>query len=102
MSNYFKIPLSSEPQAFAISLDGRSIGITCRWNDQPDSGWFIDLYENDSPLVMNLPFTVGNDLLEQYPELGFLGALVVIPDNGLAAPTYDNLGDTVNLYYVTQ
>ena len=48
------------------------------------------------------PLVPGVDLLAQYRYLGFTGSLVVQTDNDPNAdPTYDSLGQTSQLYFVT-
>lgn len=98
----FLIPLTNIPQEFSISLDGREITIFQRWNEF--SGWVIDLSDTatNASIIAGLPLITGADLLEPFPELGFVGALVVYTDgDAMAIPTLDNLGADSNLYYVT-
>lgn len=101
MAEYL-IPLTSIPQEFSISLDGTEITIFQRWNEY--SGWVIDLKNTATnvSIIAGLPLVTGCDLLEPFPELGFIGALVVYTDGDpMAIPTLDNLGADSNLYYVT-
>ena len=96
----FRIPLEPTPQSFYIELEGRVLGIVCRWNDADEGGWFIDIAENELPLVMNIPLVTGINLLEQYPDLGFTGVLAVQSEGADMPPTLENLGSASNLYYL--
>lgn len=98
----FLIPLTSIPQEFSVSLDGREVTIYQRWNEY--SGWVIDISNTatNSSIIAGLPLVTGVDLLEPFPELGFVGSLLVYTDgDAMAIPTLDNLGADSNLYYVT-
>lgn len=98
----FLIPLTSIPQEFSVSLDGREVNIYQRWNEY--SGWVIDISDTatNSSIIAGLPLVTGADLLEPFPELGFVGSLLVYTDgDAMAIPTLDNLGADSNLYYVT-
>lgn len=98
----FLIPLTNIPQEFSISLDGREVTIYQRWNEW--SGWVIDLSDTstNASIIAGLPLVTGCDLLEPFPELGFIGSLFVYTDgDAMAIPTLDNLGADSNLYYVT-
>lgn len=98
----FLIPLTSIPQEFSISLDAREITIYQRWNEF--SGWVIDMRDTatNTSIIAGLPLVTGADLLEPFPELGFIGSLLIYTDgDSMAIPTIDNLGADSNLYYVT-
>lgn len=98
----FLIPFTNIPQEFSISLDDRDITIFQRWNEF--SGWVIDLSDTatSESLIAGIPLVTGADLLEPFPELGFLGSLVVYTDgDSMAIPTLDNLGADSNVYYLT-
>ena len=98
----FLIPLTNIPQEFSISLSNREVTIFQRWNEW--SGWVIDLSDTatTTPIIAGLPLVTGCDLLEPFPELGFIGSLLVYTDgNSMSIPTIDNLGLDSNLYYMT-
>lgn len=101
MTTLFKIPLQNTPQSFEVELEGRTLQCVCRWNDAVEGGWFLDISENDAPVVMNLPLVTGCNLIEQYPELGMTGVFAILTDGGDDAPTLDNLGVDSNLYYLS-
>ena len=98
----FLIPLTNIPQEFSISLDNREVTIHQRWNEW--SGWLINISDTatNTSIISGIPLVTGCDLLEPFPELGFLGSLFVYTDgDAMAIPTIDNLGLDSNLYYVT-
>jgi hypothetical protein len=99
----FEIPLSPEPQKFNIGLAGTEYQVRLYWN-KTDAAWYMDLNEADgTPLQQGIPLVTGIDLLKQYPHLGVGGSLVVQTDyNPDAVPTYDNLGTTGHLYFLTE
>nr|WP_155295335.1 hypothetical protein [Chromobacterium violaceum] len=73
------------------------------WRDAHEGGWFLDI--NDiagNQLACSLPLLPGADLLAQYEHLGIGGGLYVATDGDLLArPTFDSLGVSTWLYYVT-
>jgi hypothetical protein len=99
----YEIPLSPEPQTFSIELNGVSYRMTVYWN--PSSGcWILDIRDaQNADVLLGIPIVTGVDLLGQYDYLGFGGSLVAQTDHDpLAAPTYDNLGQTGHLYFVVE
>lgn len=100
----FIIPLTNLPQSFDIALAGVNYTMTCRWNDAPDGGWFIDLANSDTalPVVANIPLITGGDCLAGLEYLGINGQLFVYTDGDeTAVPTLENLGTESNLYFLT-
>lgn len=98
----YKIPLKNTPEEFVITLDGKDLTITTKWNEV--SGWLIDIADTatSSRILSSIPLVTGCDLLSPFPDLGFFGALVVYTDgDGMVVPTLDNLGNASNLYFVT-
>lgn len=102
--NAYKIPLVNIPQRFAISLNGRSFIIVCRYNPEIPS-WQLSFYDGDTEELLfdNMPLVTGVDLLAQYKHLGIDGSLIVFTDgNDTAVPTETNLGVESNLYYLVE
>ena len=99
--NFYEIPLSPNPQRFAITLGGADYNLNFYW-DVPANCWMLDIDDaNESPLVQGIPVVPGLDLLYQYKYLGIAGSLVVQTDyNTDAVPTYENLGVTGRVYFV--
>jgi hypothetical protein len=99
----FEIPLSPKPQTFSIALAGVTYQITVKWN-WVASCWVIDVADaSGNPLVGGLPLVTGVDILGQYAYLGFGGKLIVQTDHDPdAVPTFDNIGSTGHLYFITQ
>lgn len=99
----FEIPLSPQPQTFAITLAGRSLALTVMWRDVDQGGWVLDIADGAGvPLLRGVPLVTGADLLAQYAYLGLGGALYVQTDFDVdAVPAWENLGTTSHLYFVT-
>lgn len=98
-----EIPLLSTPQVFNITLAGVTYRMTLIWRDGDQGGWVLDIADQDSnPIVCGIPLITGADLLAQYGYLGIGGQLVVQTDHDVnTVPTFENLGDTSHLYFVT-
>lgn len=100
----FIIPFQNVPQTFTIPLAGVSYTITCRWNDQPDAGWIMDISDvlTGDVLATNIPLVTGVDLLSGLEYLGIDGELAVYTNGEqFAVPTLLNLGVESNVYFVT-
>lgn len=105
----FTIPLTNTPQSFNIELAGANYTMVVRWNSATDSagnvaGWVMDILDQPTqdPIVGNIPFVTGADLLEGLEYLGIDGSLVVYTNGDQwAVPTLDNLGANCNLYFYT-
>lgn len=99
----FEIPLAGEPETFTISLAGVEYAFKVWFKNVDQGGWVIDIaYASGAPLINGIPLVTGIDLLGQYAYLGIGGQLWVAGDGGDdAAPTFDNLGSSTRLYFVT-
>jgi len=97
----YEIPLSTQAQQFAITLAAVSYRCTLQWRE--GAGWVLDMADQSGAAVVNgIPLVTGVDLLAQYPHLGFGGGLWVATDGDAdAVPTFDNLGASARLYFVT-
>jgi len=97
MTDYI-IPLTPEPQSFAVVLAGKEYRLTIRWMSAAEGGWMLDIQEADkaAPIVMGIPLVTGCDLLEQYSYMEFGGMLWLNSD---LPPTPDNLGTEVELMF---
>lgn len=95
-----EIPLSPDNQQFRIQLGGITYTLRIIWRDA--AGWIMDVQDSGgTPLLSGVPLITGVNLLEQYPQLGINGALVVATDNGAPAePTKINLGTYSHLLFV--
>lgn len=98
----YKVPLSPVAQTFDIYLGGVHYKINLQWNAEIPA-WSIDISDvnTGNPLVYGIPLVTGCNLLEAYDYLGFQGPLVAIVDGSLEPPNYDNLGNSGNLYFLT-
>lgn len=104
--NVFTIPLQvGTPQTFDIQLGGTSYQLTLLYRNDTSGlgGWTVDIADGSgNPIVQGIPLVTGADLLAQYKYLGFMGALVAqTTSNPDAVPTFSNLGDDGQLYWVT-
>lgn len=103
----YRIPLTPEPQSFVVSLGGVEYRLTVRWVEAHEGGWVLDIatvsssVEGGGDLVAGIPLVTGCDLLEPYDYLGIGGGLVVWADGSDLPPTLDNLGQGVELYFLT-
>lgn len=95
-----EIPLSASPQTFRIRLGTQDYRFTLLYRGVE---WVLDIFDtSENPLVCGIPLVTGIDLLAQYGYLGFEGGLIVLSDGDQdAIPTFDNLGTTSHLYFVT-
>lgn len=106
MSSVFTIPLQvGTPQTFSISLGGITYQLTFLYRNDTSGlgGWTVDIADSSgNPIAQSIPLVTGADLLAQYKHLGFTGSLVVQttsdPD---AVPTFDNLGDDGQVYWIS-
>lgn len=100
----FQIPLTPQPQRFAIQLAGVTYNLTIHWcGPAGDGTWVLDIADSENaPLVQGIPLVTGADLLAQYAYLGFGGELwVQSDDQTFRMPTYLDLGTLSHLYFVT-
>lgn len=104
MSTITEIPLTpSRARIFTITLGGTLYNMRLTYDIAQDGCWILDIGDaNQVPLVAGIPLVSGVDLLAQYAYLNFGGALVVTTDRGAGeVPTFDGLGVTSHLYFVT-
>lgn len=97
-----EIPLSPDNQQFRIQLASTTYTLRVIWRDA--AGWIMDVMDSGStPILSGVPLVTGANLLQQYPELGINGALVVVCDNGAPdEPTKTNLGAFSHLAFVQE
>lgn len=99
MATTYEIPLTPQPQAFAMDI----LGITYRFRflylDVPEAGWIMDIADSTgAPLVCGIPLVTGADLLGQYAYLGIGATMQVVSDEVPdAVPGYGALGTTSHL-----
>ncbi|WP_285907928.1 phage baseplate plug family protein [Pseudodesulfovibrio pelocollis] len=99
----YRIPTTSTPQTFTVSLGGTEYQLTLRHSDAEEAGWVmdIDLPDNGGSVLAGLPLVTGTDLLGPHRHLGFGGGLAVWSDDHDRAPREGDLGNGVALYFVT-
>jgi hypothetical protein len=102
MSRAYKFPLSPKAQSFFVRLGSRRYLTSWRYNAAAGC-WLLSIAdENKVPILSSIPVVTGLDLLAPYRYAGIEGSLVVQTDhNADAVPTYANLGQDGNVYYVT-
>ena len=85
-----------------ISLNGIYYRIVIVWNDF-SSNWNMDIADDaGNYLVRSVPLVAYTNLLEQFNYLGVGGKLATFTDNNsYDNPTFDNLGTTSHLYFIT-
>jgi hypothetical protein len=101
VTNYL-IPLINEPQAFEITLASIDYMLTCKWNNQTDAGWVLDIADAlGNPIACNIPLITGADCLEGLQYLGLGGSIYVLTNGAKPndVPTLDNLGMDSNAYF---
>jgi len=100
----FEIPLQpATPQEFTVTLASVTYTMRVRWNGV-GGVWILDIFDStgDVLIIGGLAMVTGTDLLKPYAYLDFGGALVVQSDQQPdALPTFENLGKTSHLYFVT-
>lgn len=97
----YEIPLSPQPQLFAIQLAGVTYYLTLRWNIF-SAAWVLDIADQDRVAKLTgIPIITGIDLLGQYAYMNFGGLLIAQTDGDPdAVPTYDNLGSAGRVYFL--
>lgn len=95
-----EIPLTADNQRFRVSLGEITYNLRVLWRD--DAGWIMDVMDSGGqPLLLGVPLVPDVNLIEQYPELGLSGAMIVMADQGAPEyPTKTNLGVASHLYFV--
>lgn len=98
-----EFPLRPEAQEMTIQLGETSYVVRFGWGNSPDGGWFIDITALDgTPLLLGLPLTAGENVLQQFDYLGIPGEIRVQTDgDDLVEPTYANLGSNGKVLFIT-
>lgn len=99
----YEIPLTAEPQRFAIQLAGTVYQMTLQWRNNAQGGWVLDIADaTGTPIVSGIALVTGTDLLGQYAYLGLGGSLYVVNSSGGDdAPTFADLGTDTHLVFAT-
>lgn len=103
MGAYIRIPLQPRAQRFSIALGDATFNLRTTYNDVEEGGWILDIGDADGAVLLaGIPLLTGADLLQQYRYLDLGGSLFVTTDRDTGdVPTYDGLGITSHLYFVT-
>lgn len=103
-SQYYEIPLvPSVNQRFNVPLLGVTYRLFVHWAAKGAGVWLLDIADDqNNSLVAGIPLVPGADLLSPYAYLNIGGQLWVITDaDPSEPPTFDNLGVSSHLYFVT-
>lgn len=100
--NASEIPLTANNQSFRIQLGNTTYTLRIIWRDA--AGWIMDVQDSGGiTMLSGVPLITGLNLLEQYPQLGINGALVVVTDNGAPdEPAKANLGTYSHLVFIQE
>lgn len=98
----YVVPLSPSPKRFSIFLSGTQYNLRFTWC-VPAAAWIMGVSDaNGVPVLQGVPIVTGADLLAQYAYLRIYGQMVAQTNNDPGAvPTFDNLGVTGQLYYLS-
>ena len=108
MADIYKVPfIPGTPQSLTVVFGDKEYRLTLRFRDVDDNGslWTLDIADvlTNSDIVCGIPLVTGADLLVQYQYLNIAGSLIVHTDGEPdAVPSFDNLGQDSNLYFVVQ
>jgi hypothetical protein len=100
----FKLPFVNSNQKFNISLDGKSLSVTCVWN-QEIPAWVISIQDANTgdDIITGVSLVTGVNLFEQFYYTGVTGFLIVYTNgNPTEIPTFESLGNESNVYYLTE
>lgn len=102
MPTAFLIPTTPESQTFKVVLAGVTYSVSLNWSEVA-SAWVLDLADASGiPILSGLTVVAGTDLLSPYLYMNFGGSLVAATSGDITQPpTFDNLGSTGNLYFIT-
>lgn len=104
----YKIPLVvGTPQSLSVTFGVTEYRLSLRYRDvDNDQGlWTLDVADvvTNKDIVCGIPLVTGADLLAQYKYLNIAGSLGVYTDGEPdAVPSFENLGQDSNLYFVVQ
>lgn len=100
---FTRIPLLPQAQKFTIALAGTVYNMRVTYNAAAEGGWTLDIGDaNGAVLIAGIPLVTGADLLQQHRHLGIGGSLFVTTDRNTGdVPTFDGLGVTSQLHFVT-
>ena len=100
MFRYYEIPLSPQPQRFALVLGGKLRRLRLHYSAAAQGGWLLDISDAaGAPILAGLPLVAGADMLEQHGYLGLGGELWV---DGELPPTAENLGLETRIVFVVR
>lgn len=97
----YEIPLNPKAESFLIILNGKTYFFTTVWNNAGDNWELTIQNQNEIVIASSLPLLLGVDVLSQLGYLEIGGRLVIVSDEIGVKPTYENLGITTHLLFIT-
>jgi len=100
--NFYEIPLLALPQLLSVQLGATTYQLNIYWSKAAQC-WVLDILDTSAnTIVGGLNMVTGVDLLGQLGYLGIGGSLFLQSGGAdpLVAPTFENLGQSVNLYFI--
>lgn len=97
----YKLPLSTGAQEFTITLASVTYRVRLIYrNDSMGGAWYLDFERLDGTASLNgIPLVLGADLFAQFPHLNFGHLVVEMSGSSAERPTYDDMGNFVNLIW---
>jgi hypothetical protein len=98
----YELPLIAQQQSLRISLGGVYYNISVEWNES-SSNWNINLSDDNGLSILNsIPLLTCANILEQFDYLRLGGNLrITVDSDNTSNPTYNDLGQTSHVYFVT-
>ena len=99
----YEIPLTPEAQSFSVNLAGVDYKMSLWWSSIANC-WNLDIFNKtgSAAILTSIPVVANTNLLSPYGYMNFGGSLIAQTDTDLmVAPTYENLGSTGHIYFIT-
>ena len=100
--NIFQIPFTNNNQKFNITLSGKQLLITCRWNKEMPA-WVVDIQDalTNAYIITGVALVTGANLFKQFYYTGVTGFLVALTSGDpYEVPTFESLGNESQVYYI--
>ena len=100
----FKVPFTNNNPQFNITLGGKQLLITCRWNQEMPA-WVVDIQDalTNAYIIAGVALVTGVNLFRQFYYTGVKGYLAAYTNgNPSEIPTFTSLGNESQVYYVPE
>lgn len=100
----FKVPFINNNQKFNITLSGKQLLITCRWNSEIPA-WVVDIQDalTNAYIIAGVALVTGVNLFKQFYYTGVKGYLVAYTNGDPSQiPTFTSLGNESQIYYIPE